>query len=1411
MRRLVLHTVFLLFIFPTFCQYPEINYERILDQQGLNDRYIKCLLQDRRGFIWIGGENGLYRFDGYDFVYYKDPPGCKNCPHFYPVYDIVEGNQGMLWTISYNGITLYCPEKERSWVAYRFKSANAVGSSYFEGTFLDLMKDSRGNIWATNDKGLIRFSYKENFNNKEMSLDKGPGSMLNINFFHLTQNTTPAHNLACKIYEDSEGNIWTGCIDGLYVMRKQDTSFYRLEIKTLEFYNLIHDILQENKDTFWILSSNGCYLMTNVKKALQGSIPDSSALCFTKFFVAKGQMSTTLYKDRKKNIFIGTAQDLFKFKGRDEKGNLNFQSFYDKILDKKDYLSYKTICSILEDRSGVLWIGHKYFGITKFILNGSPFISYNNLVSNAFTSVYVSPIHFDFKGNLWIGTYFGGLYKIQQQTNQITRYDLPYNSVACIEELNPGIFWVGTPGGVFEFNTFTGKFHDPFPKGEIAANLRWSGVSDILKVQNQLYITTSSGIFVYDFLKNRLVQFSYFKKDSILLSNNRIISPIKLKNGEIIAASSFHGINKINYDAKKGKLSLYCILEDSVLRSRNINLTQRFRLYQDSQGSLWMVEKTGLHKINLEKGEIYDYKIFKDIEFPEAWSIIEDNRGNLWIGTQFGLCRFSINTGQVKNFTKEDGVPVSIHEYNSAYKDKDGRLYFGGVEGFYSFHPDSINTNTYIPPIAITDLKLFNKSVKVDSGKRAILTRNIAYTKDINLKYNQNDLSFEFAALDYTISLRNLYAYRLEGFQNEWVETDASNRIATYTNLDPGTYIFRVKGSNNDGVWNEEGASLTVIIHKPWWGTLLAWCCYVLVFLGTIVGYIRWRLWRLKKEKQELERQVVLRTHQIEEQKEEILTQRDLLEQQNQQITEHEQLKTRFFTNVSHEFRTPLSLIQSPVEELLDDPQSNEKQRRKLNVVHRNARRLLNLVNQLLDISKIDGSKMKLELLEADVIKLLRVIAGNFISLAETKSIHYHVHFPSEEKITWFDPDKLEKIAVNLLSNAFKFTPEGGEISFFAEYTSSHEPETPLYLEFSVKDNGPGIPSGNLEKIFDRFYQVDESMKAEGGGTGIGLSLARDMARLLHGDISVKSETGKGSTFAVSIPLGKDHLKESEFILLKEAPEAVVFMPEFQDNIEEAIQEGRSADEKPVLLIVEDNRDIRMQLADNLNLDYVILQAIDGVAGLKKATETIPDLVITDLMMPRMDGIELCNKLKNDERTCHIPVIMLTAKVTLEDKITGFLTGADDYVPKPFHMVELKARVANLVEQRRKLRDRFSREVTLQPSDISITPLDEKFLNRAVEVVEKHIDDENFDLSELRGEMNMTRSTLFRKLHALTGQSPTEFIRTIRLKRAASLLKQNFGNVTQVSYEVGFSNPSYFNRSFKKFYGVSPMEYLRTH
>lgn len=1403
----------------TYAQRPEIQFDRISVQQGLIDHSINSIMQDHNGFLWIGSNYGLYKYDGYDFTFFKAQPGCKNCPSSKSVYKIQEDGLGLLWIKSDNGISLFDPVRERSLLVYS-SSSDSLNTPYNLNP--DMLRDYEGNIWASSSSGLIKISYDYTLKKpltSKIIFGEGGKNIFKKEKIQLSAIKSGQDNSVSTLFEDNEGNLWVGCISGLYLKKRENRSFIRLDEKmekgTHTGFLDVKAIVEIDENSYLIATRNNLWLLKNVKAAIHDKIPDISLLQFSKKQIIGNQIPMSLLVDRLKNILLGTGKEIYKVYIDPKTDEISFELLKSNMADPEDIGYNKEIRDIFEDRSGVLWAAQSYFGITKFNLIQSQFTSYKNLIINNFKSADINPILKDSKGNLWIGTFGGGLYKIQKESFNVTQYEssIGKNNIICMQETSPGYFWIGLNTGIIEFNSNNGKFVDPFPNNtRVENNLRGSVVWDLLKDGGRLYIGTLCGLFVYDMSEKKVFQYSLIKNDSLNDNYNAMRSLLKLRDGDLLVGTPKQGINKINFNENTGKISLSQVVKNKLLTDNGINLFHRHKLYEDGLGFLWILDLSGLHRLNMQTFEVKNFKLFEKIDFPDAWSITEDNHDNFWIGTHYGLCRFNKNTGIIKVFTKENGVPITIHGFNSVYKDTDGRLYFGGIGGFYDFNPDDLKTNDSIPPVVITDLQIFNKSIKVDTSGKGILDQDISFTKSIQLPFNQNDLTFKFAALDYNQPLKNKYAYKLEGYQKEWTETDGNNRIVRYNKLGPGTYVFRVKGSNNDEVWNESGTSLKIIIKKPWWETYFALCSYIILLIFTISGFIRWRVWRLGMEKTELERKVRIRTQQIQEQKEKILTQRDILEEQNKKITENEQLKSKFFTNVSHEFRTPLSLIQTPVEELLNDPKRTEKERRKLNMVQRNAKRLLDLVNQLLDISKIDSSNMKLELCEADVIKHLKFIAGTFISLAESKSIQFSCHFIQDATLSWFDADKLEKITTNLLSNAFKFTTDGGEVEFSARYVSNKDPLMPILLELIVKDTGSGIPEKSLDRIFDRFYQVEESVKPENVGTGIGLSLSRDLARLMHGEITLRSETGKGSIFTVLIPLGTEHLNESEFFILKDIPENLKHFKSpqitFNDGAESE-EELSGEDGKPVILIVEDNRDIREQLADSLESAYNIKEAVDGISGLKNATELIPDLIITDLMMPRMDGIELCEKLKHDELTSHIPIIILTAKATLEDKINGLSIGADDYIPKPFNMTELKARIANLIEQRKKLRERFSREVTIEPRDISITPLDEKFLNKAISIVEQHMHDENLDLIIFRHEMNMTRSTLFRKLYALTGQSPTEFIRTIRLKRAASLLRQNFGNVSQVSIEVGFNNLSYFNRSFKKLYGMSPIKYIK--
>jgi signal transduction histidine kinase/DNA-binding response OmpR family regulator len=531
----------------------------------------------------------------------------------------------------------------------------------------------------------------------------------------------------------------------------------------------------------------------------------------------------------------------------------------------------------------------------------------------------------------------------------------------------------------------------------------------------------------------------------------------------------------------------------------------------------------------------------------------------------------------------------------------------------------------------------------------------------------------------------------------------------------------------------------------------------------------------------------------------------------NALLAEVDELKTRMFSNISHELRTPLTLVLDPIQQMLDDEQQKRPSARTLKLMERNVNRMLSLINQLLDLSKLDSGKLKIELSRGDIIHHLKIIALSFTSHAERKNIHYTIKCPEEESVTYFDADKMDKIMTNLIGNALKYTDDGGAVSVNVEMERrrAQKPKdngAQDMLQIEVKDTGLGIPEDEQSRIFNRFYQVGAKDEHERVGTGIGLSLTKELIDLLHGEITLESKVNLGTRFQLSIPLGTDHLEASDYIILEE-PAALELSHEEQvdsDSIKD--QPSRVGDNRQIILTVEDNEDIRTHITDNM-AEYNVMEAADGAAGLKIATEQLPDLVITDLMMPIMDGVELCNKLKTDERTSHIPVIMLTAKTSVEDRIEGFETGADDYLTKPFNVKELRVRVKNLIKQRQKLRERFRKELLLEPREIAVTSVDERFITQSLEIIEKNMSEQDFSVEQLGSELAMSRMQLFRKIKALTDQSPSEYIRTIRLKRAAHLIKSNYGNLAEITYEVGFNHPSYFAKCFRELYGVAPSEY----
>ena len=880
-------------------------------------------------------------------------------------------------------------------------------------------------------------------------------------------------------------------------------------------------------------------------------------------------------------------------------------------------------------------------------------------------------------------------------------------------------------------------------------------------------------------------------------------------------------------------------------------------LHIDKAGTLWVGTQRGLNKLasaaKADTAALFRrYRLADGLPNEVIYGILEQRGGDLWLSTNQGLAHFDPETETFRNYDVSDGLQSQEFNRGAYYKSRRGEFFFGGINGLNAFFPDSIRLNLHVPPVVITAVRKLDQTIVVNAARKldeaVVITPGEAVgVPEIALSYADKYVSFEYAALDYVNPSKHQYAYRLDGFDDAWIEA-GTKRLITYTNLDPGNYTFRVKGSNNDGIWNDEGAALHVTVHPPWWRTGWAYALYGLLLIGGLV--VAARLQRAHVLKQERERTILrekeLRTEAAEawanylqadnERKEleldkarELETAYQVLEAQAHRLEELDRTKSRFFANLSHEFRTPLTLTLGPLENILSGAYGvvEKPLRAQLAVMHRSTRRLLQLINQLLDLSKLEAGRMPLHTRHGNVVLFLRGIVYAFSSYAERKQLTLQFSADPDTIHLAFDADKLEKIVGNLLSNAIKFTPGAGTILV----TVSAQPRTPNdaegWVEIRVRDSGTGIPEAQRAAIFDRFHQVDDSPTRAQGGTGIGLALTKELVELHGGTIALESEMGFGSTFIVRIPFSDDPEHETHPADEEIDPEDVTnpgaeevnridLVHEQPWEIEEEEQTTAQADQPapatrsdlPLLLLVEDHTDVRAYLRECLDAQYRIEEAEDGVAGLEKARSMMPDLIITDVMMPRMDGHTFCRHLKSDKALNHIPVIMLTAKASEESKIEGLLARVDDYLYKPFNAQELQARVANLIAVRRLLQERYRRDLLLQASEVDVRSADDLFISEARAVVERHID-EALDLDTFAREMHFEKRQLQRKLKDLTGQTPTEFILTIRLSRAKQLLDAQAGSVSEIAYDVGFNSASYFTKRFRERFDITPSEYAR--
>lgn len=1363
----------------------DIFFNNITVEDGLSNNTVNCILEDSFGFIWFGTEDGLNRFDGYEIKIYRHKPDEKNTISSNDIWSIFEDKDGFIWIGTKAGeINKYNPSLDK------FESWKVGLTDNVENSVTCIFKDSKNNLWiGTYRNGLYLFD------------------TINKKFINWKYEPEKAHSLSnnyiTSISEDDKGILWISTYNGLNKLNlsQSEKTFTRYYHNTKESNTISNNLIWKvipskyEKNKFWIGTVNGLdFYNSNNSTFTRFNIPFEPKLQF-------GASVSSVVEENSDDggyYWIGTYAGLVKFNSESKEFTR-----YRHQENNAFSLINDQINSMIKDRSGVIWIATEN-GISYF--SGKE-VRFNNVFSTTLAlnkfkemgAANVTSIIGDDKNGLIVGS-TKGLFILDNKNNIISFPDI--NAWTLCKAKN-GKIWVGTYGqGLKEFNTLNKTIKQVEIETEFILPSFYRYIKSIYQDKNgYLWIGFwGSGLVRYNPDKNEFRVWINKPGDSLSLSYNDVWSIIEDRFGNIWIGTNGGGINlfaqsdkaterfiRLSTSSIKNKLSSNTIY--TLLESKNPKVNNN-----PTSTVIWVGTANGLNKITFTNAELLNknktlnvsvkvYTTENGLPDNSVKSIVEDDEGNLWIATSNGLSEFDPIKEEFSNYSTADGLISNNFNSGAGFKAEDGIIFLGSSKGLNVLNPSKIVQSDFKPPVFITDFQLFNKSVSV--GNDSPLKKNILYTNQILLSHDQNVCSFQFTALDFNSPKSIKYAYKMEGFDTEWIQA-GSRRYAAYTNLPPGNYTFKVKATNSDGIWNENFTSINVTINQPWWKTGWAYLLYLTIVVLGLFAIRRFELNRTKLRNE-------LKMREFEAQK----------------MKEIENVKSRFFANLSHEFRTPLMLIKGPIEQLKNG-KVNGSTSDYYDLIYRNTEKLHHLIDQLLELTQLEAEAIPVKARKENIVTILKGLFYSFKSLADQKNISLDFFCYDTNINAWVDRDKLEKIINNLLSNAIKFTPDGGLISLNILNRKIDEID---FAEVKLSDTGIGIAPEKLNKIFDRFYQTDDSAGKNYGGSGIGLSLVKELVELHRWNISVESEKGKGTTFTLKIPLSDNYLLPNQMMQNDkngmEVNDKIISENIIADKVNEPILLNSESNKSiPSILIVEDSSDVREYINSLLQNDYNIIQADNAESGITKARDLMPDLIISDIMMPGADGLEFCKQIKSNLQTSHIPVILLTAKVTKQNKIEGLETGADDYVTKPFDFAELSARIKNLIEQRRKLKEKFSKEVKIEPDAVTINSLDKEFLERALAVAEKNIYNLNFDLESFAKEMFLSRSQLHRKMIAITGQAPGEFIRVFKLKKAAQLLLEKKLSVTQIALEVGFSSPSHFTKAFQQYFNCLPSEFI---
>ena len=1423
------------------CQSSNSRFKHLTIEDGLPQNMVDCMLQDSQGFLWMGTWNGLCRYNGYDFEVFDSPNSGIDDTFIYALSEDAFGN---VWIGNRIGLSIYIteqgrfknvdiptlngPVEVRDFASYGDsiiimasdkgltflspdKSGNvsitrhlAMGSELLGSIVNTVTVDSWQNVWIGTDEGLYLLTTQGD-----------------LNHFNVGDESGLASYKVLAVYESKNKDIWIGTEFGFYQYMSDSHTFLPYFNDPNETKSLVHstvmDILEIENGHLLLATLGGLSVFDPEKQNFTNHSHDPNI-----DHSLSNDFVNCLLKDRSGNIWIGTERGGVDYYNTSQ----NQIEHFEHVPDNANSLSVSTINSIYEDDK-YLWIGTAGGGLNRYNASTGRYKQYrfNPGSAQGLSSDFVTSIVRDKKGKLWVGTWGSGLNKLNDQTGTFEFYQAPpglvSSYISSVIEDKKGDLWLGTLGGISRYNLMSQQFETIFSD---QTSYKITNVGCLLfDNENSLWVGSRFGLYHLQspdgFQSNISVKhYRHSDEDVASLSGNYVISLKQASDGTIWVGTYGQGINKLI-----------------------------------QQGDSVWFESYGLSS-GLSNTVIY--------------TIEEDRQKNLWLSTDYGLSRFNPVNGTIRNYFQADGFLNNQYYWSASFKNKEGKLYFGGMNGLDAFFPEWIQQDVNGSEVTITSIQLLNEPVKPGEEYNGVevLDKSIYSAESINLSYKEKVLGFEFSALNYQEPGMVRYAYILENFEKDWNYVGSNRRYATYTNLKPGDYVFKVKTSVGNGDFNGPVRQIAIHIDPPFWDTIWFRAISLIGLILLFFGYVRYRTYNLNKQKRLLENQVKERTErinqqnealsyqavqlqrnnddletkqkliegqnqQLENQNKEILTQRDEVIKLNDKLKLVSQLKLSFFTNISHEFRTPLTLIIGPIEKLLRDRGLTNETRSTLEIMNRNAQRLLHLINQIMDFRKIEKGRMELKVAKGNITSFCENVFAAFEPLAQTKSIEFTFEEHEVPAEVWFDAQKIENVLYNLLSNAFKYTPNNGKVKLMVSGLSAKEARLSIpddseggkgpILSIKVIDTGMGISEENLPLVFKRFYRIESEEAFKISGSGIGLALTEELIKTHHGEIYVESVLKEGSTFEVQFPCLENAYSSSELTEFHEEginihEQVALLNNEFlvtEEGDFEFAEEQAAIDEadKSTLLVVEDNKDLRKFMAHRLREKFNVVEAEDGAVGIKAAEQYNPDLIISDVMMPNVDGLELCASLKNSLSTSHIPIILLTAKSAIENQIEGLQIGADDYLAKPFNFDLLETRVTNLIESRKKLREKFAGEYPIQPTEVTTNPKDQKFIERALEVVTDNMADSGFGVKEFVEMMGISRSLLHKKLTGLTELSAAEFINSQRMNKARVLLAKNELNVSEVAYSVGYNDPKYFSRLFSKTFGQAPKEYANNH